>query len=70
MLASELYDEYLKLSDLERIKFENLINSYKKEQEKKLNQTRNEIYNEMSRIVNENGTPYFDKKHLKNNIRL
>ncbi len=70
MTSLELYEEYLKLDEVERIKFERMMNSDKKNREEKLKEIRSKVLEDMSKIKNSDGTPYFDKEFLKNKLGL
>jgi|694.fasta_scaffold38155_9 hypothetical protein len=70
MTAEELYGQFLNLNEVERIKFERMIVGNKKNQEERLKEIRGQIFNKMSDIKKEDGTPYFDSEHLKKNLGL
>jgi len=70
MNAEELYDNFSKLNEVERIKFERMIVGNKKSQQERIKDIRNQIFSKMSDIKKEDGTPYFDTKHLKKNLGL
>jgi hypothetical protein len=70
MTAEELYGQFLNLNEVERIKFERMIVGNKKNQEERLKEIRGQIFNKMSDIKREDGTPYFDNESLKKNLGL
>ena len=70
MTALEIYEEYLKLDEVEKIKFERMMNSNKKTQEDRVKEIRSQVLNKMSEIKNPDGTPYFDQEFLKNKLGL
>jgi hypothetical protein len=47
-----------------------MIVGNKKNQEERLKEIRGQIFNKMSDIKKEDGTPYFDSEHLKKNLGL
>lgn len=70
MKAEELYQEFLKLTDLEKIKFQKILNLYQSSEKILESDIKNQIFNKMSQVKNVDGTPYFDKEYLKNNLGL
>jgi hypothetical protein len=70
MTAEELYEIFTNLNEVERIKFERMILVNKKSQEERIKEIRNQIFSKMSDIKKEDGTPYFNVEHLKNNLGL
>jgi len=70
MTAEELYEQFLNLNEVERIKFERMIVGNKKNQEERLKEIRGQIFSKMSGIKREDGTPYFDNESLKKNLGL
>ena len=55
MTALEIYEEYLKLDEVEKIKFERMMNSNKKTQEDRVKEIRSQVLNKMSEIKNPDG---------------
>jgi hypothetical protein len=70
MTAEELYESFKNLNEVEKVKFERMIVGNKKSQEERLKEIRGQIFNKMSDIKKEDGTPYFNTKHLKKNLGL
>jgi hypothetical protein len=70
MTAEELYESFNNLNEVEKVKFERMIVGNKKSQEERLKEIRGQIFNKMSDIKKEDGTPYFNTKHLKKNLGL
>lgn len=70
MTAEELYEQFRNLNEVERIKFERMIIGNKKSQEERIKEIRGQIFNKMSEIKKNDGTPYFDTEHLKKNLGI
>lgn len=70
MKAEELYEKFTNLNEVERVKFERMVNNNKKNQEERIKEIRSQIFNKMSKIKKDDGTPYFDSEHLKKNLGL
>jgi hypothetical protein len=47
-----------------------MIVGNKKNQEERIKEIRSQIFNKMSEIKKDDGTPYFDSEHLKKNLGL
>ena len=70
MTSEELYEHFSKLNEVERVKFERMIFGQRKNQEDRIKEIRSQIFNKMSKIKKDDGTPYFDSEHLKKNLGL
>jgi hypothetical protein len=70
MTAEELYEIFTNLNEVEKVKFERMIVVNKKSQEERIKDIRNQLFSKMSDIKKEDGTPYFNVEHLKNNLGL
>lgn len=70
MTAEELYEHFSKLNEVEKVKFERMIVGNKQKQEERIKEIRSQIFNKMSEIKKDDGTPYFDSEHLKKNLGL
>jgi len=70
MTAQELYEQFASLNEVEKIKFERMLIGHKKNQEERLKEIRSQVFNKMSEIKKDDGTPYFDSEYLKKNLGL
>ena len=67
MTAQELYEQFASLNEVEKIKFERMLIGHKKNQEERLKEIRSQVFNKMSEIKKDDGTPYLDSEYLKKN---
>ena len=70
MDAKQLLEEYHKLNEVEKMKFQRGINIDFKTQEDKVKEMRKNVFDKMMNIKKSDGTPYFDPEHLKKNLKM
>ena len=70
MDAKQLLEEYHKLNEVEKMKFQRGINIDVKTQEDKVREMRKNVFDKMMDIKKNDGTPYFDPELLKKNLKM
>ena len=70
MNVQELYEEYLNLSEKDRLIFRRKVNLDHKGQEERLKEVKKDVLKKMMDVKDSDGSPYFSEIYLKDKLGL